>query len=37
MKNYKHILLATDFSECSEAAVKRAASLASIYKAMLTQ
>jgi universal stress protein A len=36
MKSYKHILLATDFSECSEAAAKRAAELASLYQAKLT-
>lgn len=36
MKNYKHILLATDFSEYSETAAKRAAELASRYKAKLT-
>ena len=36
MKSYKHLLLATDFSECSEAAAKRAAELASCFQAKLT-
>ncbi len=36
MKNYKHILLATDFSQSSKAAAKRAAELASRYEAKLT-
>ena len=36
MKNYQHILLATDFSEYSKAAANRAAELASLYKAKLT-
>lgn len=35
MNNYKKILLATDFSSCSEAAAIRAAELAAFYSARL--
>jgi universal stress protein A len=36
MKAYKHILIATDFTNCSEMAAKRAVDLARRFKARLT-
>ncbi len=36
MKAYKHILIATDFTKCSEEAAKRAVDLARRFNAKLT-